>query len=154
MIESVVSVAVKTGVPTVEEVTAKVTTPFTDDIPDAAEIVSVAPRLELRVTVLPETGFKFASLSVLVTVAEEDPLATKLAGLADTVETKAETLPGMTWRVGKREVTVPPFTVAERVAGVPDVIPVRVAVYEPSPRSFTVDIATVLVPAPRLKVTD
>ena len=59
---SVESVAVKTGAPAVVDVTVKVTTPEPLDAPEAAEIVSVAPRLEARVTVLPETGFSSTSL--------------------------------------------------------------------------------------------
>ena len=54
---SVASVAVKTGAPTVEDFTVKVTTPAAVDWPVAAEIVSIAARLEASVTVFPATGF-------------------------------------------------------------------------------------------------
>jgi hypothetical protein len=49
-------VAVKTGEPGVVEVTANVTTPEPLEAPEASEIVSVAPRLDTNVTVLPEMG--------------------------------------------------------------------------------------------------
>ena len=48
-------VAVKTGEPAVKEVTVKVTTPDALETPEAAEIVSVAPRLDTSDTVLPAT---------------------------------------------------------------------------------------------------
>ena len=83
---SVVSVAVKTGAPVVVDVTVKVTTPEPSEAPEAAEIVSVAPRLEARVTVLPETGLELASLSVTVIVEVVLPSATTEAGLALTVD--------------------------------------------------------------------
>ncbi len=51
--ESVESVAVNTDDPAVEELTVKVTTPLEFEAPDAAEIVSVPPLLDERVTVFP-----------------------------------------------------------------------------------------------------
>jgi len=84
---SVVSVAVNTGVPAVIDVTVKVTTPLALDDPDAAEMVSVEFRLEARVTVFPDTGFEFTSMSVAVTVVVLVPLAVTLLGLALMVET-------------------------------------------------------------------
>ena len=54
---SVESVAVKTGAPAVVDLTVKVTTPEPSEAPEAAEMVSVAPRLEDRVTVFPETAW-------------------------------------------------------------------------------------------------
>ena len=86
VIVSVVSVAVKTGAPVVLDLTVKVTTPEPSEAPEAAEIVSVAPRLEARVTVLPETGFEFASLRVTVTVEVVLPSARTEVGLATTVD--------------------------------------------------------------------
>ena len=53
---SVTSVAVKTDEPLVTEVTVKVTSPLVAEAPEAAEIVSLAGRLEASVTVLPGTG--------------------------------------------------------------------------------------------------
>ena len=83
---SVESVAVKTGAPVVIDVTVKVTTPEPLEAPEAAEIVSVAPRLEASVTVLPETGFEFTSFRVTVTVEVVLPSATTEVGLALTVD--------------------------------------------------------------------
>ena len=53
VIELVVSIAVKFETPLIVERTVKVTTPDAFEGPDAAEIVSVAPRLEVSVTVFP-----------------------------------------------------------------------------------------------------
>ena len=60
--------------------------PEPSDAPEAAEIVSVAPRLEASVTVLPETGFEFASFKVTVIVEVVLPSATTEAGLELTVD--------------------------------------------------------------------
>jgi hypothetical protein len=70
---SVVSVAVKTAFPFVEDLTVKVTTPAPLEGPEAAEIVSVAPRLELNVTVFPAIAVPIPSFSVTVIVAVVDP---------------------------------------------------------------------------------
>jgi hypothetical protein len=43
-------------VPVEVDFTVKVTMPEASDVPDAAEMMSAAPRLELRDTVLPGTG--------------------------------------------------------------------------------------------------
>ena len=92
-IESFESVAAKVGEPAVVEVTVNVTTPLELEDPEAEEIESVPPRLELNVTVLPETGFALASLRVTVTVEVVDPLAVTDEGLAATVETVGLTAP-------------------------------------------------------------
>ena len=86
---SVVSVAVKTGAPAVVDLTVKVTTPEASEGPEAAEIVSVAPRLEASITVLPGTGWLLASLSVTVTVEVVLPSAVTEDGEAETVESVA-----------------------------------------------------------------
>jgi hypothetical protein len=86
---SSVSVAVKTGVPAVVEVTVKVTTPKTLESPEAAEIVSVAPRLEASVTVLPDMGLLLASSKVTVIVEVVMPSHAMVRGLATTVEVSA-----------------------------------------------------------------
>ena len=77
---SVTSAAEYVDVPDVVDVTENVTTPDALEGPDAAEIVSVAPRLEERVTVLPATGVELASLSVTVTMDIVEPSATTAAG--------------------------------------------------------------------------
>ena len=86
---SVISVAVNVGVPGVRDFTVKVTTPEALDGPDAAEIVSVAPRLEARVTVLPTTGAELASSKVTVMVEVVTPSAVTEVGEATTVELRA-----------------------------------------------------------------
>jgi hypothetical protein len=87
---SVVSVAVNTGDPGVEEVTVKVTTPESLEVPEAAEIVSVpAARLDASVTVLPGTAALVASSKVTVMVAVVLPSASTELGAAATVEVSA-----------------------------------------------------------------
>ena len=86
---SVGSVAVKTGDPGVVDVTVKVTTPVGPVGPEAAEIVSVAPRLEARATVLPRAGELPASNNVTVTVEVLMPSAVTEVGAAATVDLAA-----------------------------------------------------------------
>ena len=83
---SVVSVAVKTGVPAVMEETVKVTTPAMLEAPEAAETVSVAPRLDASVTILPASGVLLPSFKVTVMVVVPVPLATSEPGDAVTVD--------------------------------------------------------------------
>ena len=73
--ESVVSVAVKTGTPVVDESTVKVATPKAFEVPETTEMVSVAPREEARETDFPETRLPEMSLSVQVTVTVLTPSA-------------------------------------------------------------------------------
>jgi hypothetical protein len=91
--ESVVSTAVNTGDPIVVDFTVKVTIPSALDAPDEAEIVSVVPRLEVSVTVFPETGLELASSKVTVTVEVAAPSATTIEGADSTVETPILTPP-------------------------------------------------------------
>ena len=58
-------------------------------------MVSVAPRLEDSVTVLPETGLPLASFNVTVTVEVATPSATTLPGAALTVDWAAVTAPAV-----------------------------------------------------------
>jgi hypothetical protein len=88
-IELVVSVADKVAVPARVDLTVKVTTPEAFEAPDAAEIVSDAPRLEAKVTVFPATGLLFESSRVTVTVEVDIPLAVTEDGEALTVELAA-----------------------------------------------------------------
>lgn len=91
---SVVSVAVKTGEPAVEDFTVNVTTPEPLETPEAAEIVSVAPRLEASVTVLPGTAALVASFRVTVIVDSVAPSLATVVGLATTVEVAASAREG------------------------------------------------------------
>jgi hypothetical protein len=63
------------------------------EVPEAAEIVSAVPRLEVRVTVLPETGLPLASCKLTVMVAVVEPSAGIEFGAAVTVEVPAFTGP-------------------------------------------------------------
>ena len=78
------SAPVNTGAPTVGEVTVKVTIPLELEVPEGAEMVSVAPREEVSVTFFPETGFELRSLRVTVMVEAVDPFAATEIGLAVT----------------------------------------------------------------------
>jgi hypothetical protein len=97
---SVVSVAVKTAESTVVDFAVKVTTPFVPEVPEAGKIVSVAPRLEASVTVLPETGRLLESFKVTVMVAVLIPSLATVIGMAATVELVALGIAGaetLTW---------------------------------------------------------
>ena len=95
--ESVTSVAVKVGDPIFEDFTVKVTTPELSDAPDAAEIVSLDPRLDARLTVFPSTGFPRLSMRVTVTVDVEVPSAVTVKGEAETVDREALPGPAVNW---------------------------------------------------------
>ena len=92
---SVESVAVKMAEPVVSDFTVKVTTPETSEGPEAAEMVSAAPRLEASVTVLPATGLLLASFKFTVIVEAVTPSAVTDVGDAVTVETPALTAPAV-----------------------------------------------------------
>jgi hypothetical protein len=87
--ESVESVAVKVGEPPMADFTVNVATPEADEVAEAGEIVSVMPRLEASVTVLPEIRSPLASLSVTVMVEVVLLSAGTEVGLAVTVELAA-----------------------------------------------------------------
>jgi hypothetical protein len=72
--------------PAVVDFTVKVATPEALVVPETVVIVSLAPRLEARVTVLPETGFEVESFKVTVTVEVVVPSAVTEVGLALTVD--------------------------------------------------------------------
>jgi hypothetical protein len=72
--------------PAVVEVTVKVAIPEAFVVLETVVIVSVAPRLELKVTVLPETTFEFESFKVTVTVDEVLPFAVTEVGLVLSVD--------------------------------------------------------------------
>jgi hypothetical protein len=82
-------VAVNTAAPTVVDVTVKVTTPEVLEGPEAAEIASIAPRLEARVTVSPATAAPALFVRATVIVEVLVPLAVTEAGEADTLELAA-----------------------------------------------------------------
>jgi len=107
---SVVSVAVNVGLPAVRDVTVNVTTPKELEGPEAAEIVSRAPRLDTRLTVLPGTGLLFKSSSVTATVELLTPSAVTNPGEAVTVDTNVSTGPGVYATVAAVWLAVPPST--------------------------------------------
>ena len=75
--------AVKVAAPIVLDETVKVTFPLASELPDAAEIESVPPRLEVKLTDFPEIIPLFAeSLKLTVIVDTLDPLATTEDGEA------------------------------------------------------------------------
>ena len=79
--ESVVSVAVNVELPEIVDLTEKVTTPEAVEGPDAAEIVSLPPRLEVSVTVFPTDGFPPESFKVTVRVDVVNPIIGLLSDL-------------------------------------------------------------------------
>jgi hypothetical protein len=92
---SVVSVAETVLVPTVLDWIVPVVWPLTSVAATGCVTVSVAPREEATVTVLPLTGFPFVSFNVTVIVEVATPSAVTVPGLAVTVETLADTAPAV-----------------------------------------------------------
>jgi hypothetical protein len=66
--------------PVFEEATEKVAIPREFVVTEEGEIVSIAPRLELRVTNFPASGFPKVSFKVTLTDAEAFPSAIGLLG--------------------------------------------------------------------------
>jgi len=88
-------VAAKTAAPTVVDLTVKTATPPPSVVAGLVMIVSVAPRLEARVTVALGIGLSFASLRATVIVELAKPSATTDVGAAFTVEFAALTAPAV-----------------------------------------------------------
>jgi hypothetical protein len=93
--ESVVSVAVSVLVPAVVDRTVPVVCPLVLVTAAGCTIVSVAPREDARVTVLPLTGLLLVSRSVTVSVEVVVPSATTVVGAAATVDVVADTTPAV-----------------------------------------------------------
>jgi hypothetical protein len=89
---SVVSAAVIVLVPAIVDRTVPVVWPAASVV--ATGCVTV-PSVAARLTVLPLTGFPFASRNVTVIVEVPTPSATTLVGLAVTVDTLADTAPAV-----------------------------------------------------------
>src|SRR5207248_112162 len=98
--------------PAVLDVMVKLTAPPASEGPEAAPMVSVAPRLEDRVTVSPGRAALPASLTVTVTVLPVAPSATVVALVATTVELAAETAEAMLNAVLSTVLGVKPVVVA------------------------------------------
>ncbi len=110
-------------------------------------MVSVAPRLEDKVTVAPGTGLLFTSRTVTVIVLTVTPSATTLVGLADTLEVPPLTGPAVNVIVGGELIVTPPATAV--ITALPEVKELTVAINCPDP--FVVPLAGVSVSvAPRL----
>src|SRR6478609_9068358 len=131
VIESVVSVAVKTSAPAVVDFTVKVTTPEVLLAPDGALIVGVpGPDVFVRLTVLPDTGLPLASFRVTVIVEMATPLAMTEVGDALTVDCAADTGPAVK------------VTVAVCVMVIESVVSVAVKTSAPAVVDFTVKVTT------------
>jgi hypothetical protein len=102
VILSVVSVAVSVLVPAVVDRTVPVAWPLALVTAAGWVSVSVTPREEARLTVLPLTGLLLASRSVTVIVEVVVPSAVTVVGLAVTVDVVADTAPAphVTFEVG------------------------------------------------------
>ena len=126
VIESVVSVAVKTSAPAVVDFTVKVTTPEALLLPEGALMVGApGPEVFARLTVLPDTGLPLASFRVTVIVEVVLPSAMTEVGDALTVDCAAETGPGVTVIVPESTDARAPFTAW--IVAVPTRWPVNVA---------------------------
>ena len=128
---SVVLVAVKVAAPFVDDFTVKVATPDTD-VAVAGAMVSVAPRLEARLTTFPEIRFEFASFKVTVMVLVVEPSASTEVALAETVEVAILIAPAVTVKVGLVVKFPVPLKLARIEFAVPAVVAVNVATYVPS----------------------
>jgi hypothetical protein len=93
VIASVVSVAVSVLVPAVVDRTVPVVCPLALVTAAGWTMVSVAPREDANVTVLPLTELLFTSRSVIVIVEVVVPSAVTVVGLAVTVDVAADTAP-------------------------------------------------------------
>jgi hypothetical protein len=93
VIASVVSVAVSVPVPAVVDRTVPVVCPLTLVTAAGWTRVSIAPRDEASVTVLPATGLLLPSRRVIVIVDVATPFATTVVGLATTLDVVADTPP-------------------------------------------------------------
>ena len=67
--------AVNVALPAVVDLAVNVATPLAFVVLESVVIVSVTPRLEASVTVIPETRFVYVSFSVTVNVATSLPFA-------------------------------------------------------------------------------
>jgi hypothetical protein len=151
---SVTSVAVNTGVPTVVDFTVKVTTPDTLEVPEAAEIVSVAPRLDASVTDLPGMGALLPSRKVTVRVEVLTPSARCDVGEAVTVEVAAfagGTALNVTLAVAV--ITMLSVTSVAVKTGVPGVAEVTVKVTTPEPLETPEAAAIVSIPGARFEAS-
>jgi hypothetical protein len=105
--------------PDVVDVTVPVATPEALVTLAGWVMVSVAPRLELNVTVTPGTGLLLTSKTVTVMVLSVTPSATRLVGLAPTVEFVAFTPPETIFSICEPAVKAPERMV---MVGVPVVV--------------------------------
>jgi hypothetical protein len=128
VIVSVVSVAVSVLVPAVADRTVPVVCPAALVTAAGWTMVSVAPRDDASVTVLPLTGLLFASRSVTVSVEVATPSAATVPGLATTVDAVADTAPAVN------------VTVAIWVTVIVSVVSVAVSVLGPAVVDRTVPV--------------
>src|SRR5574341_120587 len=152
VIATLFATALIVDVPIVVDLTVPVICPLAFVVPEGWVMVSVAPRLEDKVTVAPGTGLLFTSRTVTVIVLTVTPSATTLVGAAATVEVPPLTGPAVNVIVGGELIVTPPATAV--ITAVPDVNDVTVAINCPDP--FVVPEAGVsvsVVPREELKLT-
>ncbi len=113
-------------VPAVVDRTVPVICPLAFVVPEGCVIVSVAPRLDDRVTVAPGTGLLFVSRTVTVIVLVAVPSATTLVGLAATVEVAPDGAPAVNVMLAVWVIVTPPATAV--ITAFPDVVDDTVAV--------------------------
>ena len=83
MTESAGTDIVKLGSPVVDDLIVKVATPDASVVAGDVTIVSVAPRLEVKVTDFPDSATPDEFLIVTEIVEVDEPLATKETGAID-----------------------------------------------------------------------
>jgi hypothetical protein len=141
-LESVVSVAAKASAPAVVDFTVKVTMPEPSLDPEAALMVGEpGPKDFARVTVLPETGLRLASLRVTVIVEVVVPFAVTEVGDATTVEVEADAAPATVVMVALVPVRAPASVAVTVVAVPPAVLVVNTTVAMPLPFVVLVAVA-------------
>ncbi len=106
-------------VPTIVDRTVPVICPLAFVVPEGCTIVSVAPRLDDKVTDAPGTGLLFASRTVTV-IVEIVPSATTLAGEASTIEVEALTGPAVNVIDAVWVIATPPATAL--ITATPEVV--------------------------------
>ena len=90
---TLLATAVMIALPDTNDLTVAINCPEAFVVPEAGVKVSVAPRLDDKVTLAPFTKLLFASRTVTVIVLIAAPLATTLVGAATTVESAGEMAP-------------------------------------------------------------
>ncbi len=128
-------------VPIVVDLTVPVICPLAFVVPEDWVMVSVAPRLDDKVTVAPGTGLLLLSRTVTVMVEVVVPSATTLVGLAATVDVLPDGAPAVNVMLAVWVIAT--LFAAALITAVPDVSDVTVAMN--CPLAFVVPEAGVIV---------